>query len=275
MILKQYEPTAHSDPRLAAGVKAEKQAAHYLDRYFGPRDEFYLLHDLRLEHDGDVAQIDHLVLHPYGAAIVESKSVSTAVRINARGEWERRKPSGWAGMPNPLLQAERQALLLKRLLASRTEELLDKALMGALQGTFRFMALDVFAAISDGGTIRRANAKQAPTVLKADAVPPAILRTVEGYRRDNSLFSFNLNFKQVWDAPHYYNPAEVRRVGRFLAAQHKPRFYPASQPRAAGHTSLVPCKYCGSLDVGQPRNGRYGPYVVCNECGKNTSLTRR
>jgi|SRR5690625_653015 len=270
MIIKKYEPRTQSDPRLAAGIRAEKQMAHYLDRHFGHLEDFLLLHDLRFEFAGEAAQIDHLVLHPYGAALIESKSVSSAVRINSLGEWERQNGRSWAGMPDPLLQVERQALLLKRLLESRTDELLEK-LAGMVQTTFRNMALDRFAAISDGGKIQRARPDQAPGALKADAVPGAITDTVTRYRRGNSLLNWNL--KEIMDTPRDFKRVELRRIARFLAAQHRPRSSrPTKTQRAGG--DLVPCKYCASLDVGQPRRGRYGPYVVCNECGKNTSLRR-
>ncbi len=130
--------------------------AHYLDRHFGAHRSVHVLHDVRIEFEGDRAQMDHVVLHPYGAAIVQSKSVSTSVRINAAGEWERSWSGRWQGMPDPVLQGERQGLLLKRLLASKAAELLDKLAFGLVQGTFGFMAIDAFAAISDEGTIKRA-----------------------------------------------------------------------------------------------------------------------
>ena len=136
--------------------------AHYLDRHFADTKNVFVLHDLRLEFEGEVAQMDHLVLHSFGAAIVESKSVSTSVRIKAAGEWERQRDGRWQGMPDAVLQGEPQGMLLKKLLASRRAELLDKAVFGLLQGTFNHMALDVFAAISDEGTIRRAAKGQAP-----------------------------------------------------------------------------------------------------------------
>ena len=83
--------------------------AHYLDRYFGKHETIHVLHDLGLDFEADRAQIDHLVLHSLGAAIIESKSVSTSVRINAANEWERLWEGAWRGMPDPLLQGERQA----------------------------------------------------------------------------------------------------------------------------------------------------------------------
>ena len=133
--------------------------AHYLDRYFGEHQRIHVLHDVRIEHGGDRAQVDHLLVHRFGIAIVESKSISTRVRINAQDEWERFWNGHWRGMPDPLLQAERQGLLIKRLLASRKTALLDKVL-GLVQGTFRYIAIDTYAAVSDQGTIRRARTAQ-------------------------------------------------------------------------------------------------------------------
>lgn len=135
--------------------------------------------------------MDHLVLHQFGAAIVESKSVTTSVRINAADEWERFWDGRWKGMPDPLLQGQRQGLLLRRLLASRDADLLDTIAFGMIQGTFTHMALDVFAAISDEGVIERAQPKQAANALKADAVPRAILDTIVRHRKATSLLNFN------------------------------------------------------------------------------------
>src|SRR5690606_4478836 len=140
--------------------------------------------------EGDNAQIDHLVVHPFGVAIVESKSVSTAVRLTEMDEWERHHGRNWVGMASPLLQAARQGKLLKSLLKTREAELLDKVL-GVAQGTFSLMAVDVFAAVSDSGRIQRARKDQAPNALKADAIPAAIETSVAAYRRATSLLTLD------------------------------------------------------------------------------------
>lgn len=296
MIIKPYVYRAESDPRLKAGVEAEKQMAHYLDRQFRDSKRFLVLHDLRFEHDGENAQIDHLIVHQYGVAIVESKSVSTTVRVNELDEWERYKDRRWAGMPNPLLQAERQGRLLKSLLRSREAELLDKVL-GIKQGTFAHMAINVFAAISDNGRIERVHAGLASNALKADAVPAAIEKVVAEYRKADSLFS--LDMKSVFTAPRDFNESEQMRVARFLDAADRAlrrvevdleestdETPPRTDVRAAATAeselaegqaqgvvavSHVACKYCGHAHL-LPRRGPYGPYGQCLDCGKNTPV---
>lgn len=291
MIVKPYEPRRASDRRLKAGIKAEKQMAFYLDRHFKDSDRFLLLHDLRLTHEGDNAQIDHLVVHPFGLAIIESKSVSSAVRINAQGEWERQHHGTWTGMPDPLLQAERQAKLLKRLLTAHEAELLDK-LLGRLTGTFTLMAIDTFAAVSDEGRIVRADTGQAPKAKKADAIPKAIEDAVVQHRRDGNLLSGSL--RAFMKAPRDFNAAERLRIARFLHAKHRPAEAAAraddpegrdvelglahTEPvsGAAGNASVihVSCRHCEAKQL-EAKIGGYGPYGHCDACGKNTKISEK
>lgn len=218
MILKPYGDREERDPRRSAGRSVERQVAHYLDRHFGDATNVLLLHDLRIELDGEVAQMDHLVVHSFGVAIVESKSVTTEVHINAAGEWERSWSGRWQGMPDAILQGERQGMLLKRLLTSRQAELLHKAVFGLLQGHFKNMALDVFAAISDQGRISRTAKGQAPRVLKADAVPNAIQDVIAGYRHATG--ALNATIRETREAPRVFKDAEVLRIGHFLRTRH-------------------------------------------------------
>jgi hypothetical protein len=285
MVIKPYAPRSDADPRRAAGHRAERQMAHYLDRYFADHQRIHVLHDVRIEHGGDRAQVDHLVVHRFGLAIVESKSISTQVRINAQDEWERHWNGRWRGMPDPLLQAERQGLLIKRLLTSRTADLLDKVL-GLVQGTFRTMAIDTYAAVSDQGTIRRARKAQAPTARKADAIPGAILERIEAYRKAAHLLSPDPRTLFA-DVPREFNDKEVLRIAHFLRVQSAPAPEPpADEPEVAPSADrrttaagtpgtpieiLLACGTCGSHDV-NAKIGRYGPYGACAVCGKNTAV---
>lgn len=49
--------------RLRMDIQGERDAAFYLDSHFKDSENHVVIHDLRLEVDGDVAQIDHLVLY--------------------------------------------------------------------------------------------------------------------------------------------------------------------------------------------------------------------
>ena len=60
--------------------------AFYLKWAFADDPGVHVFHNLRLEVGSDAAQIDHLILHRGGAVIIESKSVTSSVRINERDE---------------------------------------------------------------------------------------------------------------------------------------------------------------------------------------------
>lgn len=63
--------------------------AFNLQREFKDDEDVLILNGIRLESNGDTAQIDHLIIHRYGMVIVESKSVYGTVEINAHREWHR------------------------------------------------------------------------------------------------------------------------------------------------------------------------------------------
>lgn len=225
MIVKELDPfPPTSDPRERAGRTAEEQMAFYLRRAFGSDKEVHVLHGLRLEHDGDAAQIDHLVLHKWGMLLIESKSVTTRVRVNAQGEWMRQQTGGWCGMRSPVSQVELQAEFLRARLREHTSELLGKLL--GLQVQFGRMPLDTFIAISDEGIVEREGSALLH-VYKADQVCSHMKSLIALYRKANSpLGLWTSKEEYFW---HTLIPAETARILEFLWHQHSP-LHTASAP---------------------------------------------
>ena len=89
MIIKEFEGKSPKHPMLKAGYNAEKQMAFYIKREFQASESIFVLNDVRVSFDNDNAQIDHLIVYPAGVVIVESKSVSGELTINAHGDWIR------------------------------------------------------------------------------------------------------------------------------------------------------------------------------------------
>jgi hypothetical protein len=48
-----------------------------------------VFNDIRLQHDGEVVQIDHLVVHRHGMVVIESKSVSGEIHVLPDGQFVR------------------------------------------------------------------------------------------------------------------------------------------------------------------------------------------
>ncbi len=70
------------------GIQGERDSAHYLDSYFKDSENIVVMHDLRLIVDGDVAQIDHLVINrALGMYLIETKNYAGNLVINDHGEY--------------------------------------------------------------------------------------------------------------------------------------------------------------------------------------------
>jgi hypothetical protein len=117
--------------RFRKGIQGEKDSAYYLDQYFKGGENHVLLHDLRFVVDGDVAQIDHLIINRgFGLYLIETKNYSGNLTINEHGEFTAEYDEDRFGIPSPIEQSRRHERILKRLLttlgiANRTGAPLD------------------------------------------------------------------------------------------------------------------------------------------------------
>jgi len=287
MILKEKTFTEARDWKQAAGDAAEKEMAHYLRRYFGDDPEVFVLNDIRLEMDGDAAQMDHVLIHPAGLTVIESKSVSGKLQMKPDGEWVRWYDNRSSGMASPLVQAKLQVLFLRKYLRrmAKQPEVIDA------------LAIDYMVAISSKGQFLPPPGCVMDEVCKADLIGERILAKLTGA----AVF-----------------PAAYRRVlGDYMASRHAPLpvsnalpdmvAVPPSSPSvaAAAPTAVVPpvanftyvgdklrqtalwqrlveqqgqpqeyitfCKACHSHEVAF-RYGKFGYYLKCLVCGQNTAI---
>ncbi len=288
MIVKTKEAIPTNDKFEQAGNAAEEQMAFYLRRAFGDDPEVFVFNDLRLANSEDAAQMDHLIIHRFGVFIVESKSVSGKVIINEHGEWIRVWGRKETGMSSPITQAQRQGEFLQKRLDSSKEQLRDKRIFGKLQPTFQHCPINVYAAISDKGIIKRKSKKATPEICKADQVCDRIKEEIARHRKANSFFGKPDGDYGLWQL----KPEELDRVVRFLLEQHTPRedvpvekapsllatspppiAEPAEIPKPdqAGKNNRFSCKHCQSENL-VASYGRYGYYFKCTDCDKNTPM---
>ncbi len=235
MVIMPFEAKEPSDPRGQAGWAAEKQLAHYLDREFGNSRDILLFHGLRFkraivpgrapENTEDFVQIDHLVLHPHGGAVIESKSVSGELRVDARGQWSRfwQAISGRSDthqMPSPVEQARRQAKALSELLDLAEPPLLNK-LLGVAQARFGGFPIRQFVAISEAGRFVPARSVDAPEVMKADQIALAVRTDIDHARSGAGLIGLIRTSVEKREATtHNLTREELQRIQAFLLSQH-------------------------------------------------------
>jgi len=72
---------------ISSGVKGETDAAYEINFHYGQTKNWAVIHDLRLEHKGRIAQIDHLLVNRFlDVWVFESKRFSEGIGINEQGE---------------------------------------------------------------------------------------------------------------------------------------------------------------------------------------------
>lgn len=149
------------------GETGEKNSAYYLDFYFGESSQNWaVIHDLRLEVDGRVAQIDHLLINRFFEIyVLESKNFYNGVQINEQGEFSAFYQKKTYGIPSPIEQNERHIAVLNDLL--NKADLLPRRMGLTIKLTFISYIL-----ISPDSLIKRPNKKTFDTdnVIKADAL---------------------------------------------------------------------------------------------------------
>lgn len=302
MIAKEKTCPAPTDKLGRAGYDAEMQMAFYLRRAFADSTDVFVYNDLRLERNGEFAQIDHLAFHRFGFVIVESKSVVSQISVNVKGEFTRTFGGYTRGIPSPIRQAQLQADLLRKLLNDHKERLRRRVLFGLQQGEFGELRFRKLVAVSDHGIIARRDCDP-PELCKAEQITDEIQRIIERHERAagisgylGSLFGSKEvaqeNDKNQLPA---YTDEEMSSINTFLLERHspvgsrqptvssEPNFPPLTvpplvvnaRPSAATTTPVSPirlnCRHCESFDV-TALHGRFGYYLKCNSCQGNTPI---
>lgn len=125
---------------LYSGKKGEETSAYYLDFDLGKSKNWMAIHDLRLEHEGNVAQIDHLLIgRMMDIYVIESKNFTSGVSISDEGDFSYFYKNRPYGIPSPIAQNERHIRLLDRLLSD--SDLLPKRLGLKLKPSFKNIVL--------------------------------------------------------------------------------------------------------------------------------------
>jgi hypothetical protein len=293
MILKEKDAFTGNDRRGYYGHKQEQDVAFYLRREFANDAQVFITNDLAIAHGGENAQIDHLVVHPFGFIVIESKSIHGEVSVNVQGEWSRSYRDEWSGMPSPLRQAELQLSLLKSLLRANVERFLGRVL--GIQGQVGGRTWDVLCAVSSSAILNRDEMPKPvdKVVVKSEFIAQRVRKLI-GPTGALSV----LNTKPRFSA------GELTAIGRFLLdhdaanrqaqeaavasaataapaadpglarEQARPQRQPATggQPQGTVDAIRLSCKSCNESTALDGRYGKFGYYVKCRVCGTNTSM---
>ena len=102
--------------KLQNGHQSEKENAYYLDFHLGSSDNHILLHNIRLEHKGRTAQIDHILISRMGITLLESKSFKGRLSIKHDGSPSVAYGKHVTTFPNPIEQNNRHKIVINELI---------------------------------------------------------------------------------------------------------------------------------------------------------------
>jgi hypothetical protein len=97
---------------LKNGYEAEKQNAYYIDFYLNDSKNIVVLHDIRIQHNGQTAQIDHMLISRFGIELLESKSFTGETTINDDLSITVKYNGKNKSFENPIEQSKRHAKIL-------------------------------------------------------------------------------------------------------------------------------------------------------------------
>ena len=160
---------------IRTGVSGEKDSAYYINFYFGNSKNWAVIHDLRLEHEGQVAQIDHLLMNRVlDVYVLESKNFSYKLKITPEGEFQTYYGNEYIGIPSPVEQNKRHIYLLDLFL--RDHDILPKRIGVSMRPKFYSLIL-----VSPKSVISRPPEKKfdASSVIKADTLRTRIDQEVD------------------------------------------------------------------------------------------------
>ncbi len=193
---------------IRTGVLGEKDAAYYINFYFGESKNWAVIHDLRIEYEGQVAQIDHILIgRMFDIYVLESKNYSYKVTISPEGEWKVNSGGEYFGVPSPIEQNKRHIHLLERFFKA-------KEILPTRMGIPISPRLKSFILISPKAIISRPPEKKLDTsmVIKADILRTKIDEQVEKIGVAAALASIS----------KVSSPSTLEEAARRLLRYHRP-----------------------------------------------------
>lgn len=275
---------------MRAGIKGEKEAAYEIGFHFDSAKNYILIHDLRLEVNGRVAQIDHLIIdRTLTAYVLETKHFGSGIKINENGEflyWNAYKKT-YEGIPSPIAQNQRhQAVLNDFFKQSETPKRLGMKLIPKIE---------TFVLVSNNARIDRPKKFDTSKVIKCDA----FMSVFDTYTKEMSAVNLFSSVGRIVSRDtltsigrilkYSHKPITVNYLAKFgLTEESTPNLKPqkntvpadkettllSSSPtknEATPNLNAYQCSKCNSGNV-FVTHGRYGYYFKCQSCHGNTAI---
>lgn len=161
---------------IQSGSKGERDAAYEIDFHFGPSKNWAVIHDIRLVHEGRIAQIDHLLINRLLEVWVgESKRFAEGISISDQGECLTFWNGKAQGIASPYEQNKKHIVVLKALCDSGVIDL-PRRIGFALKPDFKSL---IIASKNARVSRPKSNGWWTEGIVKADQVQTQIKKSFD------------------------------------------------------------------------------------------------
>lgn len=272
---------------LRAGIKAEQEAAYLIDFDLGKSQNTLVIHDLRLEIGGRVAQIDHFLINrTLNIFVLETKHFHAGLKITEDGEfmsWNDFKKC-YEGMPSPFAQNERHISVLTDALAR-----ID---MPSKIGLRLSPVCHSYVLVSSKARIDRPKKFDTSRIIKSDMLAATL----------DKFFDKAGVIEVVGSLARCLSTETLEKVGQTLLRMHRPASFDyaakfgiqqvqqlspsvtvappvVAKPEQTSQVAAFSgkpadqhtCRECKSTKL-SVQYGKYGYYFKCGDCDSNTPI---
>ncbi len=257
--------------RLRKGIQGERDSAYYLDQYFKDSENHVVLHDLRFVFEGDVAQIDYLVIsRALGIYLIGTKNYAGDVSINAHGEFTVDYDGDRFGVPSPIEQSHRHERVLLRLM----DRLGIEARVGGAMQCHHVVMFNPKSII----TRPKPNEFDTRNVIKADQFPSWREQYVDREVGGTKIFKAIANLRSFdtikeWGEKlvRQHRPANLLDLPEFMQVQ-KVREKAKTNPQSTDSTQLPVAETVLTAVANSAGNGSGEKRLICLHCNKKISF---
>ncbi len=254
-----------------AGIRGETDSAYQIDFYFGHSNNQAVIHDLRLEHNGRIAQIDHIVINRLMEMyVLETKHFNYGIKITDIGEFLAWTGKTYMGIPSPLEQNERHLSVLK-------EAIDDNDVLPRRLGISIPFAYNSYVLVSPQSRIDRPKKGfDASRVIKADTLRTAIDKEIDGdwkIYKAAKIVSADTIMQVAEKLAYLHNPIKINYAAKFGVDVSQKVESPAPEvkkPKAKEDG----CQDCGAALEGKVvffcrlKKERFKGKLLCRDCQK-------
>lgn len=261
---------------IGSGVRGEESSAYYMNFRYGDSQNWAIVHDLRFEVNGFVAQIDHLLINRcLDIYVLESKNYYYGIKITPEGEFLAWNGKSFIGIESPIEQNKRHIDLLERVI--NQQGLLPTRLGIVMPAAYHNLVL-----VAPTSRIDRPVAAVFDTspVIKADALVDAIGKRVDAMGVINTFATAAKTISSetlesfARSLARLHRPAKIDYAQKFGVTVKSTLLVNAepTSPRATDAAKNARCETCG-VDVESKvvyfcrmSKTKFGGKILCQTC---------